>query len=71
MLLYNKKLSVSPLTTHINVNQIAKKINKHLIIKKFFLTINNWYKSRFKNKPKIGILGLNPHNAELQKTQRK
>ena len=66
MLLYNKKLSVSPLTTHINVNQIAKKINKHLIIKKI-LTINNWYKSKFKNKPKIGILGLNPHNAELQK----
>ncbi len=66
MLLYNKKLSVSPLTTHINVNQIAKKINKNLIIKKI-LTINNWYKSRFKNKPKIGILGLNPHNAELQK----
>ena len=65
MLLYNKKLSVSPLTTHINVNQIAKKINKHLIIKKI-LTINNWYKNKFKTKPKIGVLGLNPHNAELR-----
>ena len=67
MLLYNKKLSVCPLTTHINVNQISRKINKNLIINKI-LTINNWYKNRFKNKPKIGILGLNPHNAELRKS---
>ena len=66
MLLYNKKLSVCPLTTHVSVSQISRKINKNLIINKI-LTINNWYKNRFKNKPKIGILGLNPHNAELRK----
>ena len=26
----------------------------------------NWYKNKFKTKPKIGVLGLNPHNAELR-----
>ena len=32
MLIYNKKLSVSPLTTHIPLGQVSKKINKLNII---------------------------------------
>ena len=31
------------------------------------MTINTWFKNNNKKKPKIGILGLNPHNAELRK----
>ena len=31
------------------------------------MTINKWFKKLIKRNPKIGILGLNPHNAELIK----
>lgn len=65
MLIHNKKMSVSPLTTHIDINQVAKKIDKNLIIMKV-KTIDSWFKKYFKKKPKIGVLGLNPHNAELR-----
>jgi 4-hydroxy-L-threonine phosphate dehydrogenase PdxA len=65
MLISNKKISVSPITTHIDINQISKKIKKNLIINKV-KTIQYWFKKRLKRKPKIGILGLNPHNAELR-----
>ena len=66
MLIRNKKLSITPITTHIDVKEISKKINKNLIINKT-KTINLWFKKIFNKKPKIGILGLNPHNAELRK----
>ena len=61
MLIYNKKLSVSPLTTHIPINEVSKKINKSSIVKKVKI-INNFYRKTLKKKPHIGILGLNPHN---------
>ena len=66
MMLYNKNLSVVPITTHININQVNNKIKKDLIFKKIF-TLNHFYKKLFKKKPKIGILGLNPHNGEFEK----
>ena len=66
MLIKNKYLSVSPITTHIDLKNVAKKINSNLIIKKIN-TINKWFRKNYKKKPKIGILGLNPHNAELRK----
>ena len=65
MLIHNKKCSVAPLTTHIDLNRVSKLITKELIIKKVG-TINKFYKKIFKMKPKIGILGLNPHNAEYR-----
>ena len=66
MLIQNKKLSVSPVTTHIDIKNISKKIDKKIIINKI-KTIDKWYKKQYNKKPKIGILGLNPHNAELRK----
>ena len=66
MLIKNKKLSVCPVTTHLNIREISGSINKVKIINKT-KTINSWYIKRLKMKPKIGILGLNPHNAELRK----
>ena len=66
MLIYNKNLSVCPLTTHIKIKDVSKSIKKDLIIKKI-KTINNYYFKYFKIKPKIGVLGLNPHNFELKK----
>ena len=59
MLIYNKKLSVSPLTTHIPLKKVNSKIVKSKIIKKI-KTINNFYKKIFKKKPKFAVLGLNP-----------
>ena len=66
MMIYNNKLSVCPLTTHIDIKDISNKINPELIIKKI-KNINSWFKRHFKRKPIIGVLGLNPHNAELRK----
>jgi 4-hydroxythreonine-4-phosphate dehydrogenase len=66
MMIFNKKLSVVPITTHINIRDISKKITKKLIIKKI-ISLNKNYKQIFSYKPKIAILGLNPHNAEFSK----
>ena len=66
MLIYNKKLSVVPVTTHLDIKNVHKKITTNFIIRKI-ITLNKSYKKIFKKKPKIGILGLNPHNAELRK----
>jgi len=66
MLIYNKNLSVAPITTHIDIGKVSKKLNFRLIIKKA-LTLNRGYRRLFRKTPKIGILGLNPHNGELRK----
>ncbi len=66
MLIYNKKLSVCPVTTHLPIKLVSKKINKKNISDKVFL-INNFYKKKFSIKPKIGILGLNPHCESIHK----
>jgi len=60
MLIYNKDLSVCPLTTHLPLKLIHKKINKKLIEEKIQL-INFFYKKKLKFKPKIGVTGMNPH----------
>ena len=65
MLIRSEKLAVCPITTHIDIKNISKKINQQIIIKKIN-TINHWYKQNFKKKPKFAVLGLNPHNAELR-----
>ena len=66
MLIYNKKLSVCPLTTHVPLKLVTKKINKNLIIEKVKL-INDFYKSKLKKKPKIAVTGLNPHCESIEK----
>ncbi len=60
MIIYNKTLSVSPLTTHLPIKYVSKKITKTQIIKKVKTISLFWFK-RFKKKPKIAITGLNPH----------
>ena len=66
MMMYNKKLSVVPLTTHIDISKIRKKIKTDLIKKKIII-LNNSFKVFFNKKPRIAILGLNPHNSENRK----
>ena len=66
MLIANKNFAVSPITTHIKIKHIAKNININKIINKV-QTIHKWYIKQYNKKPKIGVLGLNPHNAEMTK----
>ena len=66
MLIYNKNLSVCPLTTHLPLKFVTKSINKKNIFEKVSL-IDKFYKKRFRQKPKIGIIGLNPHCESIDK----
>ena len=64
MLLFNEKFSVLPLTTHIPLKEVYKKIS-YAEIEKACRNIDNFYSKTLKRKKfKIGILGLNPHNGE-------
>ena len=67
MLIYNKKLSVSPITTHLPIKYVSKNINKSKIIKKV-KSINSFYVKNLNKKPKIAVLGLNPHCETIEKT---
>ena len=60
MLIFNKDLSVSPLTTHLPLKYVSKNINRNLILEKVKL-INSFFYKHLKKKPNIGITGLNPH----------
>lgn len=60
MLIYNEKLSVSPITTHIPL----KYVNKHISVKKIvnkIKTINKFYKKKLNKIPRFAVTGLNPH----------
>ncbi len=60
MLIYNKKISVSPLTTHLPLKLVPKMITKKKIINQVKL-IHQFYKRELKKDPKIAVTGLNPH----------
>ena len=60
MLIYNDKLSVSPITTHLPLKLVAKNITKKKIINNIS-QIKKFYNNFLYKKPKIAILGLNPH----------
>ncbi len=66
MLIYNKKLSVCPVTTHLPLSLVPKKITKKIIIEKAII-INDFYKKFLGLKPKIAITGLNPHCESILK----
>ena len=60
MLIFNKKLSISPITTHLALKDVHKHISKQKIYTHIKL-ITEFYKKNFKKNPKIAITGLNPH----------
>ena len=66
MLIFNKKLSVSPVTTHFPLKKIFHKISTKKIISNV-LIINSFYKKYFKISPRIGLTGLNPHCESYEK----
>tara|TARA_B100000963_G_scaffold301263_1_gene273893 strand:+ start:379 stop:1347 length:969 start_codon:yes stop_codon:yes gene_type:complete len=66
MLIYNKELSVCPITTHLPLKYISKKIDKKKIKEKIIL-INNFFKKNMGFTPKMAITGLNPHCESIDK----
>ncbi len=66
MLIYNKKLSVCPVTTHFPLKLVAKKITKKKIKEKI-IVINNFFNKYLGFKPRIAVLGLNPHCESVLK----
>ena len=61
MLIFNSELSVSPITKHISIDHVTKKIDKEKILNNVKV-INNFYKKYFFKKPNFALLSLNPHN---------
>jgi 4-hydroxythreonine-4-phosphate dehydrogenase len=63
MLLYSKKITVVPLTTHVAISDIESMINyKNLYAQ--FLAVHEFYKKRLKRTPKFAVLCLNPHCSD-------
>jgi 4-hydroxythreonine-4-phosphate dehydrogenase len=60
MLIFNKELSVTPITTHLALKNVHKHISKQKIYTQVNL-ITKFYQNNFKKIPKIAITGLNPH----------
>ena len=65
MVLNHEKTSVVPITTHIKLKNVASSLNKNLISEKL-KTLNSFFKKHLNRKPKIAVLGLNPHNNEMK-----
>lgn len=65
MIIFNKKLSVSPIITHEPLKYVAKKIDKSIIIKKIKI-IDKFWNDHFNKKPKIAVTGLNPHCESIE-----
>ncbi len=66
MLIYNPKISVCPITTHLPIKYIAKNLTKKKIVDNI-LEVSNFYKWKLKKKPKFAVLGLNPHCETIDK----
>jgi len=64
MLMVQDNLRVGLLTDHIPVNEVSAHLTEKLIRKKL-ITVNNSLKQDFGiNKPKIAVLGVNPHSGD-------
>jgi len=66
MLIYQKSLSTSPVTTHLPIQKVSVRIKKKDITDKVIL-INKFYKKYFDLKPRIAVCGLNPHCENFHK----
>ena len=66
MLIYNDKISVSPITTHIPLKNVAKNISRDRIFKNV-VKLDNFFTKKLNKKIKVAILGLNPHCESIDK----
>ena len=66
MLIYNKDLSVCPVTTHLPIKLVAKHVTKKLIEEKINI-IDAFFRRNLNYKPKIAVTGMNPHCESILK----
>ena len=66
MLIYNSNFSVCPITTHLPISKVSKNITNKKIIENILL-INEFFIKKINKKPKIAVLGLNPHCETVNK----
>ena len=64
MLMVQDNLRVGLLTDHIPVNEVAKHLTEELIVQKINTIKNTLIQDFTINKPKIAVLGLNPHAGD-------
>ena len=64
MILMTDELKIGLITGHIPVAKVAETITPELIKKKVMLMHDSLKKDFGVNKPKIAVLGLNPHNGD-------
>ena len=65
MILFHKKIIISPLTTHLEVKKISKVISNKKFIFNQIYNLNKSLQLDFNiKKPKLAISGLNPHAGE-------
>lgn len=64
MLMVKDKLRIGTVTNHIPLNQVASSLSKDLIIRKLRLMEQSLIKDFGIIKPRIAVMGLNPHAGE-------
>ena len=64
MMLYNNNLRVGLVTEHIPISKVPAAITKEALLSKFALMKDSLIKDFGIDKPKIAILGLNPHAGD-------
>lgn len=64
MLLYNDKLRVALATEHIPISKVSQAITKDLLVSKINMLKESLIKDFGLDKPKIAVLGLNPHAGD-------
>lgn len=64
MLLYSQSLRVALVTEHIPVSKVAGSVTKDLLVSKLHILRETLVKDFGIDKPKIAVLGLNPHAGD-------
>ena len=65
MILYHKKIIVSPITTHIEIKKISKNVSDTKYLYNKIYSLYKCLEVDFNiNNPKVAISGLNPHSGE-------
>ena len=64
MVLYNDDIRIGLLTEHLPLNQVSAAVKKDLILAKLKVAQESLKRDFGLVKPKIAVLGLNPHNGE-------
>lgn len=64
MILYSGNLRVALVTEHVPINAVTEKLTKTAIISKLSLLHNSLKRDFGIDKPKIAVLGLNPHAGD-------